>query len=65
MRTVDSDAGLVTQEQAEQAPNYTILSRYLGLKIGRADLVIKVRQPDRSLARLLGTHPSEWRRNGS
>ena len=53
------DAAGVTREQAEQAPCYMILSRYLDRPVARARLVIKVRRPDRSLARLLKTGRNE------
>ena len=53
------DAAGITREQAEQAPCYTILSRYLDRPVARARLVIKVRRPERSLARLLGSGRTE------
>ena len=49
------DASAITRDQAEEAPSYVIISRHLGRTVARADLVIKVKRPDRSLAHLLGT----------
>ena len=53
------DAATITRDQAERAPSYTILSRHLGRTVTRADLVIKVKRPDRPLARLLEISRSE------
>lgn len=53
------DAGGITYEQADGAPCYTILSRYLDRPVTRARLIIKVRRPDRSLARLLAVGRNE------
>ena len=49
------NAAAITRERAEQAPCYTILSRYLDRPVASARLVIRVRRPDRAVARLLET----------